>query len=156
MQTLEYTTVDKTDWGPGEWQIEPDKKQWQDAETGLPCLIVRGPSGALCGYVGVDSQHPYYNLEYNELPDDNDIEVHGGLSYSEFCQPSPIPSKGVCHLVEDGEDDKIWWLGFDCIHSGDYGPKMDKDHGPDGWRVYRNFAYVTNEVEQLAKLLKAV
>lgn len=40
MQTIEYRTIDKTAWGDGPWLNEPDKKQWQDVETGLPCLAV--------------------------------------------------------------------------------------------------------------------
>jgi hypothetical protein len=40
METIEYRTQDKTQWGNGDWQNEPDKKQWQDTETGYPCLIV--------------------------------------------------------------------------------------------------------------------
>ena len=46
METIDYRTVDKTTWGAGPWQDEPDKKQWRD-ETGFPCLIVRNNGGAL-------------------------------------------------------------------------------------------------------------
>lgn len=60
METIEYRTVDKSKWGDGPWQDEPDKKQWRDPETGLPCLIVRGPGGALCGYVGVPANSPAF------------------------------------------------------------------------------------------------
>ena len=49
----EYTTIDKSTWGPGPWQSEPDKLQWVDKETQFDCLIVRnGEIGNLCGYVG--------------------------------------------------------------------------------------------------------
>lgn len=54
-----WTTVDKSDWPTGEWHQEPDKAQWIDQATGLDCLIVRGPFGALCGYVGVPQSSPY-------------------------------------------------------------------------------------------------
>lgn len=53
METIEYRTADKSQWGEGPWTAEPDKRQWRDEATGLPCLIVRGPHGAFCGYVGV-------------------------------------------------------------------------------------------------------
>ena len=73
MQTIEYRdVVDKTEWGPGPWQDEPDKKQWQDAATALPCLIVRGPSGSLCGYVGLPASHRYYGSEYDHV----EVDVH--------------------------------------------------------------------------------
>lgn len=29
METLEYTTMDKSTWGEGEWNSEVDKKQWR-------------------------------------------------------------------------------------------------------------------------------
>lgn len=68
METSENRDVDKTGWGPGPWNDEPDKRQWQDEATGLPCLIVRGPVGALCGYVGVPPDHPAYGLASNGTP----------------------------------------------------------------------------------------
>lgn len=49
MQTISYTTKDKSTWGDGPWQHEPDKMQYEDPDTGLPCLIVRNAVGALCG-----------------------------------------------------------------------------------------------------------
>lgn len=58
--------IDKSQWGDGPWQLEPDRKQWRDEATGLPCLIVRHPSmGQLCGYVGVYPGHPAYGLNYD-------------------------------------------------------------------------------------------
>ncbi len=56
--------VDKTSWPRGEWDLEPDKVCWYD-ETKLPCLIIRGPVGALNGYVGVAVYHPAYGLNYD-------------------------------------------------------------------------------------------
>ena len=58
MKTLEYNFVDKSTWGPGPWQDEPDKRQWLDQfirriqllsnitipSMSLPCLIVRHDS----------------------------------------------------------------------------------------------------------------
>lgn len=85
METIEYRTIDKSEWGPGEWQDEPDKKQWRDEATGLPCLIVRNGSGALCGYVGVPRNHVYYGSDYDKV----DVEVHGGLTFAGKCSPSP-------------------------------------------------------------------
>lgn len=69
METIENHTYDKAGWGEGPWQSEPDKRQWQDEATGLPCLIVRGPVGALCGYVGVPLEHPAYGLSCDGTPD---------------------------------------------------------------------------------------
>lgn len=90
MQTIEYRTIDKSSWPRGEWDNEPDKVQWQDAETGLPCLVVRGPHGAWCGYVGVAKGHPYYEQDYDKVHDVNhDLSVHGGLTFASKCHPAP-------------------------------------------------------------------
>lgn len=63
METIEYRTMDKSKWNRGPWDSEPDKKQWQDEATGLPCLIVRNRMGALCGYVGVPESHPLFKVD---------------------------------------------------------------------------------------------
>lgn len=81
MKTIEYHRVDKSEWGDGAWQQEPDKKQWRDEATGLPCLIVRGPSGGLCGYVGVAPGHPLHGKDYDAV----DADVHGGLTFAHGC-----------------------------------------------------------------------
>lgn len=66
MKTIEYHTVDKSTWADGPWKNEHDKVQYTDPVTGMPCLIVRGPSGALCGYVGVNEGHPCYEKGYED------------------------------------------------------------------------------------------
>lgn len=82
MERVEYRNViDKAEWPRGAWDDEPDKIQWQDEATGLPCLIVRGPSGALCGYVGVAPGHPWHGKDY----DDCGVDVHGGLTFASKC-----------------------------------------------------------------------
>jgi hypothetical protein len=83
MERIEYrNVVDKSDWkSRGKWDNEPDKIQWQDEVTGFPCLIVRGPHGALCGYVGVAPGHPLHGKEY----DDAEVDVHGGLTFAHGC-----------------------------------------------------------------------
>src|SRR5258708_7790184 len=82
MERIEYRNViDKSEWGPGQWLDEPDKIQWQDEATGLPCLVVRGPVGALCGYVGVAPNHSLHGKGY----DDCDVDVHGGLTFAHGC-----------------------------------------------------------------------
>lgn len=43
------TWIDKTTWGEGPWQHEPDRVDWYDEGTGLPCLMIRNAIGAWCG-----------------------------------------------------------------------------------------------------------
>lgn len=144
MQTIEEMNnpaIDRCGWRPGPWDGEPDKRQWIDEATGLPCLIVRNHMGALCGYVGVSAGHPWFEKPYQAV--DNHVRVHGGLTYSNHCQ------EGICHVVEDGEDDNVWWIGFDCAHAGDLWP----GHGLG--EIYRDMAYVTAECASLAQQAKA-
>src|SRR5690606_28176723 len=56
--------TDRTGWPSGPWDGEPDKAVWVDETTGLDCMIVRGPVGALCGYVGVKEGHPWHGRSY--------------------------------------------------------------------------------------------
>lgn len=149
-QVTEYKTIDKTAWPRGEWDNEIDKRQWTDAETGLPCLIVRGPSGALCGYVGVSPGHPLHGKDYDNV----DVRVHGGLTYAAGCQHGADVSTSICHIPAKGEDDNTWWFGFDCAHSGDVMPFFDsltKINFPGSYTPhYRNVSYVTRECTDLA------
>lgn len=166
MKKIEYRTIDKSSWGPGDWQDEPDKVQYKDHATGLPCLIVRNGAGALCGYVGVTSGHPWFQKGY----DDVDASVHGGLTFAGPCQQHEgAEENGICHLVEEGEDDNVWWLGFDCAHCNDHMPaygdilqksalqligaiEMLADLGHmNVMGMYRNIDYVKSEIRSLAK-----
>lgn len=151
METKEYRTVDKSTWGPGPWQEELDKMQWKDEATGLPCLIVRGPSGALCGYVGLAEGHPLYKKDYEHA----DVEVHGGLTFANMCADTDDESKHVCHVPGPGEPDHVWWLGFDCAHAWDYCPKYGNDRLFTLDSTYRDLPYVREQVIGLAKQLAA-
>lgn len=158
METREWKFEENPNYplGVGPWNDEPDKKQWLDKETGLPCLIVRNPMGALCGYVGVSKEHPLFNKDYDEVG----VEVHGGLTFSDFCQEGGK----ICHEVCEGEDDKVWWLGFDTAHLGDLVPNMEyiRKNNPSMGQfrdmgrldVYRDLDYVQLQCRYLAKQLK--
>lgn len=172
METKEYRTVDKASWGHGEWRDEPDKMQWPDGATGLPCLIVRGPSGALCGYVGVPDTHPWHGKGYDDAVGEctsectktedyeshyshsvnGRIDVHGGLTFASACAHTGDESKHICHVPGPGEPDNVWWFGFDCAHSGDLCPKYEH-RMRFGDETYKDLAYVKGEVTKLARQL---
>lgn len=179
---------DREKWPPGEWDHEPDKVEWRDEATSLPCIARRGTSGAWCGYVAVSKGHPLYGVGYSqsctrceeqdvwcEHSPDYQVQVHGGLTFSAFCAEDD-PEHGVCHVPMDGEEEKVWWFGFDCAHCFDMRPghlwieaevrrknpdlqkKFDElEFNCGGPReVYRNLEYVVNEVTQLARQLAAM
>jgi hypothetical protein len=157
LDTLEYHTHDKSGWGDGPWTHEPDKRQWQDPATGLPCLIVRNGVGALCGYVGVAAGHPLYGKGYDELLS---VRCHGGLTFASRCSPGP-EDRAICHIPGDGESDDVWWFGFDACHWMDLAPGMEaqmrtliaghRSHG-----IYRDLGYMQREVARLAAQLQAL
>lgn len=153
------TFIDKEGWPKGEWLKEPDRIFWVDKKTKYPCIILRRENhGALCGYVGVPETHPYFKKEYHEI---ENINVHGDLTFSDECSENEL---GVCHPGYE----KVWWLGFDCLHSGDYAPAYSQkstllDNLIIGfcqelptYGTYRNIIYVQKECQKLAKQLKKV
>lgn len=130
-------------WPPGPWNNEPDRVEFQHA--GLQCLLHRA-RGHWCGYVGLPPSHPLHGKDEGGI----DVEVHGGLTYAAACQ-GPI-----CHVPAEGEDETLWWFGFDCAHCGDVDPEsLTYLTGGyrDGW--YKNVDYVTHETKRLAEQLQA-
>lgn len=150
--------VDRAGWPSGPWDDEADREEWR--YRGLPCLIVRGGGGNLCGYVGVPPGHPWHGRGYGATYDNADgrviehsidAEVHGGLTYAARCQENGH----ICHVARPGEPDDVWWFGFDCAHSGDLRPKDMVMERRFRWpamepSVYRTVRYVRREVERLA------
>lgn len=159
METIEYHTMDKSTWGDGPWQNEPDKVQYPDPETGSPCLIVRNHQGALCGYVGVTERHPYYKVDGYS----HDVSVHGGITFTSMCSPGEDEAHGICHVPGVGEPDHVWWLGFDCVHLHDFAPGMAATlaalPGDHSWMlndIYHDIPYVKSQIASLAKQLKEI
>lgn len=127
------------------WMIEPDRVEFK--AHGLDCLMVRNSDlFHWCGYVGVKPGHPFFEKHYDEI----NVEVHGGPTYSEAC------GGFVCHKTEDPQD-KTWWIGFDCAHSGDFSPGIGGAFMQPPERrlygTYKDLDYVKNEVTNLAKQL---
>jgi hypothetical protein len=165
-----YAHVDKSTWGDGPWQDEPEKIQWIDESTDLDCLIVRNPGGALCGYVGVPPEHPAHGRDYDNVkwakPTDPDDEwsvypdVHGGLTYADACQEHGDEAKGICHVPLPGRPADVWWLGFDCAHSGDLCPRHEASDRESGYppirfggESYKTVDYVRAECRKFAQQL---
>ena len=86
--------------------------------TFLPPTIAYGYGN---GYIGVPPEHPWFNRSYNDI----DVDVHGGLTYSDDHAPGLEP-------------DGYWWIGFDTNHYQDNKYNCDE-------------AYVQNEVLALAE-----
>lgn len=133
----------------GPWNNEPDHVEFE--HNGMPCILHRGPAGAWCGYVAVPPGHQWHGKDY----DAPDVDVHGGLTYAEKCQGA------VCHVAKPGEPEDVWWLGFDCNHSGDLSAcdlieLRGQTSRPEGyWTAhYRTVEYVRRQTELLAEQCK--
>lgn len=164
--TEEYRTEDRSEWGTGPWDSEPDKAVWIDEATGLAAMIRRGGRGSLCGYVGLPESHPWHGKGYSECtlaePCGEDwcdhgtgymVDVHGGLTFAGACDDEGDPAESICHLAEDGRP--VWWFGFDCAHHMDVAPGYAKYRvGQRG--TYRTLPYVVAEVSKLAGQLAEV
>lgn len=165
------TWIDKSTWGEGPWQHEPDRIEWRVG--GLVALMRRNSRhGMWCGYVGVPAGHPWHGKKYHEI----DADVHGGLNYADECmvaRPGEDPRELICHVPQAGESDDAWWLGFDCHHMNDLAPGFAAherelaanfraagdirgaelfERGPEFFGLtYRDVDYVRNEVEGLVQ-----
>lgn len=63
-----YRHLPRAGWLPGPWLTEPDRVEWVDEATRLPCLVLRREGlGHLCGYVGVPPDHPAHGLNYDGI-----------------------------------------------------------------------------------------
>lgn len=140
------TWMDKSGWGDGPWQAEPDRAEFE--AHGFSCLAKRNHMGVWCGYVAIPPGHPWHGKRYDSV----DPEVHGGLTYSAPCQDDDRPKREqICHVPKPGEPDDVWWLGFDCGHGGDLMPSHNEFSKFSMPGKYRDLAYAKAECESLAK-----
>lgn len=120
----------------GRWMDEPDRFEFK--RKGLNCLLSRVPGTFhWCGYVGVPLSHPAAGKNY----DDVHVEVHGGLTYGAECHSK------ICHIPDKGEEDHLFWLGFDCAHAGDIMPGMEIARATisELMEIHKEFEYLHTE-----------
>lgn len=156
MRTWTTRTEDKERWGEGPWDNEPDVVHWISPSTGLNCLMLRGPMGSWCGYVGLQPGHPWWGRVLRDHDEDQlplppevyDLEVHGGITWA---------GNDLLHGIGDELEEDLWWIGFDCGHLMDEIPQQNYINRvlglpppPDG-REYRGIEYVGAETENLAR-----
>lgn len=81
-------------------------------------------------YVQIPLNHPYFKKGYDEM----DIEVHGGLTYSDSSHWS----------TNDG-----YWIGWDYAHSNDFMPLVPSLKDGKKWTTEEIFEDVKKVVNQL-------
>lgn len=136
----------KAFWPAGPWHDEPDRIDWVDPPTGVPCMMRRNDFGAWCGYVAIPPTHPWVNLSRDEMSPSP--HCHGGLTFKDHWEDWK-PENGDRYRDAD-IGTTLPWIGFDCHHGFDLGPALSSDHSDEN-RVYRDVQYVTAEVVHLAQ-----
>lgn len=138
--------VDRTGWPMGPWDNEPDRVEWRDPTTGLPCLLRRHSHfGTWCGYVAVPPGHPWHGRDSLDI----DASVHGGVSFAGPCDDDEEGPDRICHVPQPGEPDNVWWFGFDCAHGWDLAPGYLFETLQQG-QTYRTLDYARDQCQQLA------
>lgn len=69
--------------------------------SGHEWVVVHNGSGFRCGYVKLNSGHPWYGRDSFDYP----VNVHGGITFY-------APDKACDKCGPDNG----WWIGFDCAH----------------------------------------
>jgi hypothetical protein len=135
---------------PGPWDREPDADHWIDADTGLPCNLLRGPFWAWNGYVGIEPGHPLHGLHHNDpvpqwavdparqrLSSDVNLDnvdvftllqaaVRGGgvenITFGTLIDVhGGLSWSGPLSQLKPPD---YWQFGFDCGHGGDLQPSL--------------------------------
>lgn len=148
----EYTTIDKSAWPRGAWDHEPDKRQWVDPSTSLDCLIVRGPHGALCGYVGISDTHPLFGIGYSDCiqkppcgeswcdhSPGSMLHVHGGITFADTCHE---PTEEEWLQVAEALNDPHMIAEAERYPTGDSAERLKELHAQntmtiDEWMAYQ-------------------
>jgi len=137
--------IDKSDWGDGPWQDEPDLLQWcSTVPPHYECQIARSVvTGVLCGYVAIPAGHPAHGMGWGR--GGLDVDVHGDLTFAE---------QGV---------NGVWVIGFvSPALEARMGNRIARDAwlaameeaAPECFRTtYKTIAYVRAVVESLAQQL---
>ena len=116
------------------------RKEWE--VHGFKCRVLDSPFQGYNGYVAVPKGHPIHGLSYNDF----DINVHGGVTFSDFGEDKPN---------KEGEilwpNPELYWIGFDTAHYGDW-VGYNPDMGGRKWSVED----VAQETEQMAKQLRQI
>ena len=77
--------------------------------------------GLANGYVAIPKDHPWYGMEYHDIP----CDIHGGLTFSRTC------------IIFDSE---YWMIGFDTAHC---------DDNQNTWSLFRVYNEAVRLLDQV-------
>lgn len=110
----------------------PAEKIWVYKD--LHCMAYLHPMRHRCGYAGIPPSHLWFRINYDLWP----ISVHGGLTYGAMSESKD----DECHAVG------LYWVGFDCGHSGDSGVNEDRPAG-HVWTLEEVIAETNDMADQI-------
>lgn len=166
---------DKSKWGPGDWQDEPDRLNFHTPEGFDGAVLRARHSGALCGYVGVPFGHPWWGKNYSDSVPSTPEQLAAPVDTDKISLISLMcmAGKGLEQIQIDctvsvhggltysargwrgaGENARFWYFGFDCAHYRDLSPAYDSMFSSEG--NYRDIEFVKDEVAALSLQLAKV
>ena len=130
----------------GPWHAEPDRVELE--QDGIPCLLLRGPMGAWCGYVGLPREHSWARADLitGGHPTSPWPEHAPEITYQKRSPPTNAPPG---HATECEQ-----WIGFSCVTPG--GSTLEIQALLDGSgppHDYRELARAEEEIRCLARLV---
>lgn len=97
-------------------------------------------------YIKIPKGHKLYNKDYDDIYKEIDLDVHGGLTYS---------NNYLC--ISEKQKVEGWFIGWDYAHYGDYAgyeemmPKQFRTNGKK-WTTKEIFAEVKEACYQIQKM----
>lgn len=72
------------------------------------------------GYVAIPPTHPLYGIDYNNADNNYPIDIHGGLTFSDYYSEIEEQRSWDIEKIDNEPIPSNWWvLGFDTLHAGD-------------------------------------
>lgn len=142
----------KKNFPPGKWLHEPDFCSWFN--SGLSCLAIRDMSlGVWNGFVGVNSEHPFFTKPLEEMLKDPQVITAFLGVYGGICHAGALPTR------YQQETKGLWWIGIETSHGGDLMPLLKNDPDMDkmlSGQTYKDFAFIRKETNKLASYMSRI
>lgn len=138
VELIDELANSRRDWAshqvpPGEWDNELKAARIIVGDT--PAVALKNWGHAWCGYIGFPPGHSMFGESYIDHYEDWP-DVHGGWTYSDRAE----------HLDAIAGMSGLWWIGFDCAHSGDLLPGMLGYSKRRSWESFKTIEYVAGQI----------
>lgn len=153
---------DKTGLTDGPWMSEPDIVFWLQAQSRLPCLILRNEEFMhLNAYVGIPPASPLYEMSASDIANKVDIKIN-------YADKFVGPAQHAHDIHAEIAKSNFWWVGvdfMDLVHDesptvtsmfdGSYPPPAMFDPKRTN-ATYKDIEFAKNYCETLANLISTI